>query len=53
MSDPNMVWLLPPFGQGEPKAFEAKPEVLVPAMVAGWSQCDPPASEEVTTNVHD
>jgi len=53
MNDPNKVWLLPPFGQGEPKAFEARPEVLVPAMVAGWTQCDPPPAEEVTTNVHD
>ena len=52
MSDPNVVWLGPPFGQGEPKAFEAKPEVIVPAMVAGWSQCDPPADEEVKANVH-
>ena len=33
----------------------ATPEVLVPYMTAGWSQCDPPAAanEEVTTNVHD
>ena len=53
MTTEDRVWLRPPFGQGEPKAFEAKPEVLVPAMVAGWTQCDPPASEEVTTNVHD
>jgi hypothetical protein len=46
------VWLAPPFRQGEPKAFEAKPEVLVPAMNAGWSQCEPPASsEEVTEHV--
>ena len=30
MSDPTTVWLMPPFGQGEPKAFEAKPEVIVP-----------------------
>ena len=46
--------LKPPFGEGEPKEFEAKPEVLVPAMVAGWTQCA--ASEttaEVIENVHD
>jgi hypothetical protein len=53
MNDPNKVWLAPPFRQGEPKAFEAKPEVIVPAMVAGWSQCAPPAAEEVPTDVHD
>lgn len=47
------VWLAHPFRQGKPKAFEAKPEVLVPAMNAGWSQCDPPASgeEEVIEHV--
>jgi hypothetical protein len=54
MSERNTVWLAPPFGQGEPKEFEAKPDVLVPLMVAGWSQCEPPASnEEVKGNVHD
>jgi hypothetical protein len=51
---PERVWMLPPFGVGEPKEFDATPEVLTPMMVAGWSQCDPPArSEEVTTDVHD
>lgn len=49
MTDHNIVWLLPPFGQGEPKAFEAKPEVIVPALNAGWSQCDPPRNEEEVT----
>ena len=34
----DRVWLAPPYGQGEPKEFEAKPEVLVPPMLAGWSQ---------------
>ncbi len=53
MTDPMVVWLMPPFGQGEPKAFEAKPEVIVPLLVAGWSQCDPPAEEEVKNDVHD
>jgi len=53
MTDPNVVWLAPPFGQGEPKAFEAKPEIIVPLMNAGWSQCDPPAAQEVTPDVHD
>ena len=48
------VWLSPPFGQGEPKEVEATPEVSMPLMVAGWSQCEPPANhQEVTTNVHD
>jgi hypothetical protein len=28
MSERNTVWLAPPFGQGEPKEFEAKPDVL-------------------------
>jgi len=45
----------PPFGEGEPKEVEATPEILTPLMIAGWSQCDPPlpATQEVTTNVHD
>ena len=50
----EFVWLRPPYGQGEPKQVEARPELLAPMMTAGWSQCDPPATvEEVTTNVHD
>ncbi len=50
----QFVWLVPPFGQGEPKMFEAKPEVLVPAMVAGWVQCEPPAdTKEVNIHVND
>ena len=36
------VWLLPAMGEGEPKEVEATPEVLMPLMVAGWSQCEPP-----------
>jgi hypothetical protein len=48
------VWMLPPFGVGEPKEVEATPAVLVPLMVSGWAQCEPPATkEEVTTDVHD
>ena len=51
---PDKVWIKPPFGVGEPKEVEATPDVLTPYMVAGFSQCDPPAvKEEVTTNVHD
>ncbi|MCW5982694.1 MAG: hypothetical protein KIT09_31690 [Bryobacteraceae bacterium] len=50
----ELVWLAPPFGQGEPKQVEAKPELIVPLLVAGWSQCEPPTkNEEVTENVHD
>jgi hypothetical protein len=50
----STVWLRPPFGVGEPREFEAAPDVLVPLLVKGWSQCDPPArSEEVKTDVHD
>jgi len=46
------VWLAPPFGQGEPREVEAKPEVIVPLLVAGWSQCAAPAAEkEVTEHV--
>jgi len=48
------VWLRPPHGQGEPKQVEAKPELLVPLMIAGWSQCEPPdTKEEVKPDVHD
>jgi hypothetical protein len=54
MSERNTVWLRPPWGEGEPQEFDARPEVLVPHMVAGWSQCEPPASREVVTeDVHD
>lgn len=46
----NTVWMLPPFGEGEPREVEATPERILPLMVAGWSQCEPPATkgEEVT-----
>ncbi len=50
----DKVWMRPPFGVGQPKEVEAMPEVLTPLMVAGWSQCEPPARmEEMTLNVHD
>ncbi len=50
----DFVWMSPPFGQGEPVRVEAKPEVLIPMMVAGYSQCEPPAAEdEVRRDVHD
>ncbi len=48
----DKVWLMPPFGAGDPKEVEATPEVLTPLMGAGWRQCEPPAAQEVT-NVHD
>ncbi len=48
----DRVWLRPPFGEGEPKEVDAAPEVLVPLMIAGWTQCEPPASAwEVEENV--
>lgn len=54
MSEVEKVWLLPPWGGGEPKQFEATRDVLVPAMLAGWRQCEPPAlKEEVKENVND
>ncbi len=50
----DKVWMKPPFGVGVPKEVEATPEVLTPLMVAGWSQCEPPAAnEEKTANVND
>ena len=53
MSD-SKVWLRPPWGGDEPKEFDARPDVLVPLMAAGWSQCEPPAAtEEVKEDVHD
>ena len=38
------VWMRPPWGAGEPKQVEATPDVLVPLMTTGWTQCEPPAS---------
>ena len=45
----NRVWMRPPHGQGEPKEVEATPALIIPMMVAGWSQCEPPAAEEEVT----
>jgi len=47
------LYMLPPWGRGEPQRFEARPDVIVPLMNTGWSQCDPPATseEEVTEHV--
>ena len=52
MNKTQTVWLVPPYGQGEPKEVEAKPELIVPLMVAGYSQCAPP-EPEVKEDVHD
>ena len=38
---PDKVWMRPPDG-GEPKEVEATQKILVPLMVAGWSQCEAP-----------
>jgi hypothetical protein len=52
MSERNTVWLRPPWGEGEPKEVDATPDVLVPMMNDGWSQCAPP-EPEVKQDVHD
>ena len=50
----DKVWLVPPWGLGEPMEVEATPAVLTPLLVAGWSQSKPPAMiQEVTTHVDD
>ena len=50
----DKVWLVPPWGLGEPMEVEATPEILTPLLVAGWSQWGPPANtQEVTTHVDD
>jgi hypothetical protein len=53
MTEPT-VWMRRNDGEGEPQEFEARPEVIVPRMIAGWSQCEPTtAREEVNANVDD
>ena len=50
----EFVYMRAPWGGTEVRRVEAKPELIALLMVAGWSQCDPPANnEEVTTDVHD
>ena len=49
----EFVYMRPPWGDGEIRKVEAKPEILTPLMVAGWSQCDSPAPDEEVTHVHD
>ena len=56
MNRTETIWLSPPWGIGEPREVEAVPAVLVPMLVAGWSQCAPPGrapEKEVTAHVHD
>ncbi len=48
----DTVWLLPPWGKGEPQEFEATTAVLVPLMNQGWTQCDKPAKQEDESIVH-
>jgi hypothetical protein len=45
----DKVWMAPPFGVGAPKEVDATPENLTSLMVAGWSQCEPPARTPVKT----
>jgi hypothetical protein len=50
----EFVYMRASWGGTEVRKVEAKPELIGPLMVAGWSQCDPPANDkEVTTDVHD
>jgi hypothetical protein len=48
MNRKDTVWLCSHDGSA-PIEVEAKPEVLIPWMVRGYVQCDPP--EEVTEHV--
>jgi hypothetical protein len=43
MQEKATVWMRPP-GGGPPKEVPANPQELVTLMVAGWSQCEPPAA---------
>ena len=50
----DKVFMKPPFGVGEPKEVDATPEILVPMMAAGWTQCERPMNhQEVSANVSD
>ena len=42
MQEKETVWMRP-LGGGQPREVPANPAELVPFMVAGWSQCEPPA----------
>jgi len=45
MPPTETVWMQPP-GGGQPEEVDAAPDNLVPLMVAGWSQCEPPQAAE-------
>ena len=49
----DRVYMKPPFGLGEPKEVDATPEALLPLMLAGWSQCEPPETQPEVKNVDD
>ena len=49
----DKVWMKPPFGAGEPKQVDTTPEILVPLMVAGWSQIEAPVHPPAHTPVND
>ena len=44
----STTWMRPPWGDGDAKEVESAPEVLVPLMVAGWSQCEAPNLKPAT-----
>ena len=48
----DKVTMRPPDG-GEPIEVEAKPDVIVPMLVAGWSQCPQQKVKEETEDAID
>ena len=38
----DKVWMVGPDG-GPPQEMDATPDILVPMLVQGWSQCEAPA----------
>ncbi|MBL8220396.1 MAG: hypothetical protein JNL62_14280 [Bryobacterales bacterium] len=48
----DRVTMKPPNG-GEPVEVEATPEVIVPLLVAGWSQCPQQKDKEETEDAID
>jgi len=53
MIDAPTVWMRGPWGQGEAREVEATPDVLLPLMLIGWSQCEPPEALAEVKNVDD
>ena len=50
----EFVYMRAPWGEGEIQKVEAKPELIGPLMVAGYSQCAPPVNtQEVQKHVDD